>query len=366
MLHPERAAQVASLIRGMLPRFVRGIQLDADVPTARLPEYAQFLTALRRELPNGTRLGVTALPDWLRSTAYDTLCRSVDEIAPQFYGNRWPESGKAPPPLWETAGLLEAVRRASVGPARVWVGLPAYGRCLVISPEGKPVGVRHDLSPDPLLDDLAWTQTATTRKSRFGPEGSQESEVEDQLTLHTRADTDVGPLEVSEGTTLWFQWPRVSGLRSAVAAIREARFPNVDGVALFRWPAPEESLAVPVRLEGSAPAPHLVFQLEKQGRLHRVIVVNEGDSAPSLREPVRLEVEVADGVLVDLRPGDSADDRDNCVRRERPYLPPGSRWVACELRDGRGPIHVRLSWQDADGRPREMQADLPARGEAKR
>ncbi|MGV3719990.1 MAG: hypothetical protein ACO1SX_03685, partial [Actinomycetota bacterium] len=53
LLGAEGVEKVASLLRGAsLPGGVRGVQLDADIPTAHLPRYAMFLAELRGRLPH--------------------------------------------------------------------------------------------------------------------------------------------------------------------------------------------------------------------------------------------------------------------------------------------------------------------------
>src|SRR5207249_162734 len=43
-----------------------GLQLDIDAPTGSLSEYAAFLREVRKILPNGMQLSITALLDWFR------------------------------------------------------------------------------------------------------------------------------------------------------------------------------------------------------------------------------------------------------------------------------------------------------------
>ena len=240
LLRPEGPDTVAALLQNArLPAAVRGVQLDADIPTAQLGAYAAALDRLRSRLPQSWTLSVTALPDWLRSRDYPRLCAAVDEIAPQFYGNQWPEAGKKPPPLWETDDLLAQVQRSAAGRARVWVGLPAYGRCLVLDPRGRPIGVRHDLSPEPLLTDSAWSVAAAESRGDAVP-------VEDTLALRSERDTLAGPMAVAAGSSLWFQWPRAEALESVTRGIEALRLPGVAGACYFRWPAPGEPLRASV------------------------------------------------------------------------------------------------------------------------
>jgi hypothetical protein len=70
---------------------VRGVQIDFDSGTKRLKEYAQFLRALRRELPADASLSVTGLMDWASQAASEDLnelAGVADEIVFQTYRGR--------------------------------------------------------------------------------------------------------------------------------------------------------------------------------------------------------------------------------------------------------------------------------------
>ena len=43
-----------------------GVQLDIDSPTGSLAEYADFLREVRKTLPPGMGISITALLDWFR------------------------------------------------------------------------------------------------------------------------------------------------------------------------------------------------------------------------------------------------------------------------------------------------------------
>jgi hypothetical protein len=63
-----------------------GVQLDIDSPTQRLPEYATFIGEVRKGLPPGVGISITALLDWFRDgTAIAEVVKQVDEFVPQFY-----------------------------------------------------------------------------------------------------------------------------------------------------------------------------------------------------------------------------------------------------------------------------------------
>lgn len=363
------AADSAALLLRAVPylRTVAGIQWDADIPTADLGDYARFLRRFRRQIAPGQRLSVTAVPDWLRGRDYAAVCDAVDEVAPQFYGNQWPEPGQRPTVLWETRNLLAAVRRSVKGRARVWIGLPAYGRCMVMDARGQPIGVRHDLDPDQLLDDPAWeVQTAGTRWERW-EDSSRPVPVEDTLALRCWDNAAAGPMEASAGTRLWFQWPRADGLRAALAAIRAAVPPGVEGVCFFRWPAPEEPLAGPASMMGAVTAAReppagsgrqVTVRIRREGRTVRVSVWNAGVDALLPEGGIRLEVAPPRGAEV-LADGPVAWQRGNepasALRGDRAVftqalLRSGHRWEVCRVENCPGPVQARVRWKGSDGR----------------
>lgn len=361
LLSPAGASEVATLLRkARLPTAVRGLQVDADIPTASLSEYARLLAEVRRQLPAGWGLSVTALPDWLGSRGYARVCDAVDEVAPQFYGNRWPIAGRKPPPLWETAELARQAGRATAGRARAWIGLPSYGRCLVLDPHGRPVGVRHDLDPDGLTESADWeVRSAATRS-----EG--ELSVEDGLTLRAATDTLAGPLAVASGTTLWFQWPRVDALQRSERELAAQHDPRLAGVCYFRWPAPAEPLALrPQPHTEASPASALTLMFQQSTEGARLVVGNEGVDAPRLPEGLRVTLtgEFSDlqAESAEYRCGDAhcSPLRADRVLFSRVLLRPGAHWTVCRLPRPAGPYSARLTWSDGQGAPHALTATLP-------
>jgi len=361
------AAALAGLLRDVsLPEGVRGVQLDADIPTAQLADFTRFLADLRGRLPDGWALSVTALPDWLRSRDYPRLCSGVDEIAPQFYGNRWPSAGKPPPPLWETDHLLEQVRRSACGPARVWVGLPSYGRCVVLDPSGRPVGVRHDIDPERLLDDPDWS--AETAVTRDAPKTIAEAlHLEDSLSVHADRDAEAGPMLAEAGITLWFQWPRVSALERVSRSIEALREPRVAGVCFFRWPAPGEPLAVDLAPARNAAEPGLTVTATRRERDVTITVTNRGADPPLLPDGVRVEIvtggaEVEAASEVEYRLGETPCSplRADRAVLSRAVLRPGARWNVGRVREASGAVSVRAFWRDDRGQEQVATAEIQA------
>ncbi|HVN91408.1 MAG TPA: DUF3142 domain-containing protein [Candidatus Binataceae bacterium] len=100
-----------------------GIEIDHDCATIRLSAYANFLAALRRDLPPSTPLAITALPTWLGSDSVDEVFRQVDEIELQIHAVRDPKLGLFDGP--QALRWIDTLSRRSSKPFRV--ALPNYG-----------------------------------------------------------------------------------------------------------------------------------------------------------------------------------------------------------------------------------------------
>ncbi len=73
------------------PVSVSGLQLDFDSPTSKLAAYSNFLSEVRRLLPQNYALSVTGLGDWVfggDEDALHSISSSVDEIVFQLYQGR--------------------------------------------------------------------------------------------------------------------------------------------------------------------------------------------------------------------------------------------------------------------------------------
>jgi hypothetical protein len=326
---------------------VKGLQLDADIPTAQLPQYAAFLSGLRRRLPAGWQLSVTALPDWLGTRGYRQVCGAVDEVVPQLYGNYWPEAGKTPRSLWETRTLIDNVRIAAAGGgrARVWIGLPAYGRCFVLNSDWSAAGVRHDQDPVELVRDGGWE---TAGSGAYSASLFNRGTVTEHWLHHKRDE---------EGArSLFFQWPRVSGLSAAVGVIRSLKLPAVEGVSLFRLAAPGEPLGFPARslaaaVRGGA-AGDASLRLERSGPSLTVSVENEGvETLCDLQVGVETEggtIEAEGPVAWRAGGAPASPLRADRAALTRPLLRPGETWEVCNVRGSRW-VGAGLRWRRGDG-----------------
>ena len=145
---------------------LKGVEIDHDCASARLPAYTALLRALRQQLPPELALSITALPAWLDSSALTALLAEVDSSVLQVHAVSRPENGLFQPrqALQWAKAYGEKTRKP------FYLALPAYGVALLENPDGGApwvesevslprAGVRRELMAQPeqvasLLDDL--------------------------------------------------------------------------------------------------------------------------------------------------------------------------------------------------------------------
>jgi hypothetical protein len=250
----EVAKAVASARTRKLP--IAGIQLDIDCPTGSLAQYAELLRDLKKALPPGTELSITALLDWFRAgTAIDRVVREVSEFVPQFYDTdltggdglpaiatpidaaRWgPAFNRFGKPFRvgiSTFGRSRVLRRATAGSGNP--GAPFYGDLLPLSVSGNPA---FELRADRNKAAEVVVIWRAVRKTRIGYQ------------------------DIESGDTVQFVLPTSEAVRSAADAARRMSG-HLAGVVFFRWPSPNEPLtlqpdevlaAAGLRASGGAPS----------------------------------------------------------------------------------------------------------------
>ncbi|MDD0997684.1 DUF3142 domain-containing protein [Pseudomonas sp. TNT2022 ID1044] len=139
-----------------------GVEIDHDAGISRLPDYREFLTQLRSELPASLPLSITALPAWLDSPELPALLSTVDSSVLQVHAVSDPRRGLFDPE--QARQWAKAWSRISAKP--FYLALPAYGVALLSSASGAPIvesevrlerdGERRELLADPQqLSELA-------------------------------------------------------------------------------------------------------------------------------------------------------------------------------------------------------------------
>lgn len=130
---------------------LRGVEIDYDAASARLPEYGVFLTALRARLPATLQLSITALPAWLASPQLGDLLRIPDMSVLQLHAVLSPEQGIFDPQL--ARRWLERYSRRT--PRPFLIALPAYGMGLVTAGPAPQVASEAPLRVAGDLHELA-------------------------------------------------------------------------------------------------------------------------------------------------------------------------------------------------------------------
>jgi hypothetical protein len=119
---------------------IAGVEIDHDCATARLPAYAQFITALRQQLDPAVPLSITALPTWLESPALDSLLAAADETVLQVHAVMNPKLGLFDAKLarsWLTAFAKHTDRH--------WrVALPTYSTRVTWDADGSIAGIESE------------------------------------------------------------------------------------------------------------------------------------------------------------------------------------------------------------------------------
>jgi hypothetical protein len=142
LLGANFAAQIASFETTWRMQRIRlaGIEIDYDCGVARLSEYADFLTALRRSLPKGQRLSITALPSWIDHPDFVGVIAAADEMVLQVHAVRAPQKGLFDAKVAEDwiADLASKDRK----PFRV--ALPDYSTRVIRGDKGEIVAVESE------------------------------------------------------------------------------------------------------------------------------------------------------------------------------------------------------------------------------
>lgn len=206
---------------------VAGVQLDIDCPTGSLGKYAEFLRAVRKQLPPGTQLSITALLDWFRpGTDIEAVVREVEEFVPQFYDTGDPREGRV-------ATRIDGGRwapRFGLYRKRFRIGVSTFGRALFRRREGV-----HEVA-DAKPSDIAG-------KPGFRLEVASAPSGEKKLIYRAESEQTAGYRTVGPGESYEFTLATIESVRTAVEQAK-AMGQYCAGVVFFRWPAADESMAM--------------------------------------------------------------------------------------------------------------------------
>ncbi|MBL8215113.1 MAG: DUF3142 domain-containing protein [Bryobacterales bacterium] len=210
---------------------VAGMQLDIDAPTGSLAAYGRYLKAVRKGLPEGDQLSITALLDWFRpGTDVARTLDAVDEFVPQFYDTDGPSDELtqigAPVDARRWGPLLERFGK------RYRVGISCFGR---VFEGGAKLRVMRGSSLSPLA-------AASTPELRLTRETTTAGEA--LLRYEVTAPVRLGWHQFQPGESVLFAMPARASISVAYAEARRMG-PHCAGVLFFRWPGSDEGLTLP-------------------------------------------------------------------------------------------------------------------------
>jgi hypothetical protein len=218
---------------------VVGIQLDIDSPTSLLPRYAEFLSEVRKGLPAGFEISITALLDWFRSgTAINDVIKQVDEFVPQFY-----DIGD-PAVFYRESAIAARIDSAHWGPVfnrfhkRFRIGISSFGRARLIPNEAPAQAGNRRIA---FYGDLQPLDIATNPALELRAERNQAGET--VLNYRAKRKLRIDYTNINPGDALQFIVSTPEAIRAAVHSAREIKGNNA-GVVFFRWPAERESWAM--------------------------------------------------------------------------------------------------------------------------
>ena len=227
---------------------IGGIEIDHDCATARLADYAYWLSARR---PTGYRFSITALPTWASSPALIDVAHAVDEIVVQVHAVRAPMIFDANIAWRDLTRFARAVKT----PMRV--ALPTYSamvRDVEVSVDPDDVAVFVDrLAKTPIAgvggivwfrlpvegDEQTWSRATFARIVARDPVASAGIDARAKVELVAQGDQRFDVV-VSNPTDALVEMPPVHiagdiGAADMVMGYRE--------LGSGRWEAPRRSLA---------------------------------------------------------------------------------------------------------------------------
>ncbi|HYJ91890.1 MAG TPA: DUF3142 domain-containing protein [Pyrinomonadaceae bacterium] len=207
---------------------VVGLQLDFDVPTRLLSNYADLLRVLRAALPPDTNLSITGLPAWVLSNDLATVLQVVDFWIPQFYGSEIPLGVDRKIPISSAQDVARYVARVRQVGRPFYAGLSAYGYAVLYGKDGSLIEVRGDIDRQQAGRD---SELELIEHSNF-PNSD-----EDRIVYRARGDHVFRGLILRAGETIVFDIPTVASLKAAARAVRENAGEQLLGICIFRLPS---------------------------------------------------------------------------------------------------------------------------------
>lgn len=325
----------ARMVRGITDAYARqlaeataagmvigGVQLDFDCATRLLPKYADLLRQLRRALPAGTVLSITALPTWFGSPDLRDLVRQVDFYCPQFYETQIGRTLAEAQPVADVRALARGLAAASRLNTPFFAGIPTYGHAFIFDDGGRLLGTYRGMAVSEAMRHPAFRQVCAwpagdAARQATGIDQWIGEEFVDLLAVHP------GRAGKGSGYHLLYSLPASPMLARAMALIHRHRPRNCLGAAIFRWPEPGEIMALPVPtlaavLGGRKPMPRVTVSLQvapspwervEAGESElscrvTIALTNAGDARAGLSSDAVTVTLVADQPGIEAIPGD--------------------------------------------------------------
>ena len=213
------------------------LQLDFDCAEAKLEGYRVWVEALRTRIAP-MPLTITALPAWLKQSAFARLVGATDGYVLQVHSLDRPRDIDAPFILCDPAAARRAVESAGEFGVPFRVALPTYGYQVAFDASGRFVGL-----------------------SAEGP--ARAWPMDEVRVREVRSD----PVEIARLVQFW-----TTNHPAALRGIIWYRFPTSDDILNWRWP----TLGAMVALR----SPHLSVRAESrrvEAGLVEISLVNNGE-----------------------------------------------------------------------------------------
>jgi len=291
-----------------------GIQLDIDVPTSALRDYATYLKAVRKGLSPDFELSITALLDWFRAgTWVGNVVDAVDEFVPQFYDLQARGSISRPSTIGAFIDAEKWRPLFNLYGKRFRIGVSTFGRSKLI-PAGKPSWV--DLKPLDVAMDPAFVMETSETESK-----------ETILRFRAARNTRISYTEFAQNEGVEFILSTPDAIRTAVKQAKKMG-EYCAGVVFFRWPTFNESMVLEpdavLAAATSAPVPVRLPSLRAIDEQCASVHCSDLYLAdtPGLRpNPIRYVIEVSSDLEYFL-PDESTPARMTGPRRLEFTLPP--------------------------------------------
>ena len=224
---------------------VHGMQLDFDCATRLLPKYTDLLQRVRRELPARANLSITSLPTWFTSSDLRALIQQVDFYCPQFYETQIAGTLSEALPVSDLRALRNGLASARKLGKPFYAGIPVYGHAFMFDDHQHLLGSYRGMSATEAMRHpsfrlaRSWPADASA-KPAVAPRQWIGEEFADFVAVHP------GVEGKGLGYHLLYSLPTAKMLSVNLDVVRKHRPRNCLGVILFRSPAPEEIMVLPL------------------------------------------------------------------------------------------------------------------------